>query len=221
MISVPAKSLSVTKYKRIVEKDQNEKGFSLVELVITMIIFVIFLAGILFLFEFGLTSAKKLQTRSVLNTKISTAMEKMLRQIRCANKFTVPADAEGMAANPIMFTADVRGDGVNRDIMFYRTTADLLCTCEREEREPPNELEWTDNELAKYVTVLTFEYYASTGESLGSSITDDNKKLIRNVEISITARRTLGSNVIEITKTGTVTIRSSLSFLIKERNTNV
>lgn len=213
--------------KEIVEKYQNEKGFSLVELLITMIILVIFLAGILFLFEFGLTSAKILQTRSVLNTKISIAMEKMLRQIRCANKFKVPVVTEGMAANPIMFTADVRGDGVNRDVMFYRTTADnplgdnLLCTCEREEREPPNELEWTDSELAKYLTVLTFEYYDSTGESLGNEITEDNRTLIRNVEISITARRTLGSKVIEITKTGTVTIRSSLSYLIKERNINV
>jgi prepilin-type N-terminal cleavage/methylation domain-containing protein len=219
MISVPAKSLSVTKYKRIVEIYQNEKGFSLVELVIAMIIFVIFLAGILLLFEFGLTSSKRLQTRSVLNTKISTAMEKMLRQIRCANKFTAPVVPGGMADNPIMFTADVRGDGFNRDVMFYRTTADnLLYTCEK---EPLHETEWTYNELAKYVTALTFTYYDSEGISLGNAITEGNRKLIRNVEISITARRTLGSDVIEITRTGTVTIRSNLSFLFKERNINV
>lgn len=195
------------------ERCLNEKGFSLVELLVAVMIFVILLMGVLFLFEFGLTNAGSLRTRSTMNIEASNVMEKMLRQIRCARKFKVPTVIEGMAPNPISFVADVTGVGPDKNVMFYRTTSDnLLSTCEKEDTGG----NWTYTELLKQTTGLTFTYWSGGGIRLGNAITEDNRMSIKRVDITLTMRKTFNSDTspIEITKTGSVFIRSKLVSLL-------
>lgn len=200
------------------ERCLNEKGFSLVELLVAVMIFVILLMGVLFLFEFGLTNAGSLRTRSTMNIEASNVMEKMLRQIRCARKFKVPTVIEGMAPNPISFVADVTGVGPDKNVMFYRTTSDnLLSTCEKEDTGG----NWTYTELLKHTELLkqtirlTFTYWDVNGYRL-DAITEDNRMSIKRVDITLTMRKTFNSDTspIEITKTGSVFIRSKLVSLL-------
>lgn len=198
------------------ERCLNEKGFSLVELLVAVMIFVILLMGVLFLFEFGLTNAGSLRTRSTMNIEASNVMEKMLRQIRCARKFKVPTVIEGMEdmdRNYISFVADVTGVGPDKNVMFYRTISDnLLSTCEKEDTGG----NWTYTELLKQTTGLTFTYWSGGGIRLGNAITEDNRMSIKRVDITLTMRKTFNSDTspIEITKTGSVFIRSKLVSLL-------
>ena len=196
------------------ERCLNEKGFSLVELLVAVMIFVILLMGVLFLFEFGLTNAGSLRTRSTMNIEASNVMEKMSRQIRCARKFKVPTVIEGMARNsiPISFVADVTGVGPDKNVMFYLTSDNLLSTCEKEDTGG----NWTYTELLKQTTGLTFTYYNVNGDSLGNAITEGNRMSIKRVDITLTMRKTFNSDTspIEITKKGSVFIRSKLVSLL-------
>jgi hypothetical protein len=115
-----------------------------------------------------------------------------------------------MTGNPVYFVGDVRGDGTDRDVMFYRTTGNLLYTGEK-----VGAGNWTNTELAQSVTALNFEYFNSGGQSLGSSITSDNRTSIKRVEITLTMLRpfSAGASPIQVTKTASVAIRSALSSL--------
>lgn len=205
---------------------KNEDGFSIAELVIALIIFVVLLMGVLFVFEFGLTNANTLRIKSGMNVQANSVMEKMIRQIRCANQFVVPPVVTGRAANPAYFVANTRGefDGqgndIYREVMFYRTTSDdLLYTCER----VVGDSTWEDTELAKYTTALTFTYYDATGDSLGVAITEANRKSIKRVDITLTMRRTYkpGENPIEVTVKNSVVVRSKLVTTLWRREVNV
>lgn len=197
---------------------QNEKGFSIAELLIAVMILVILLMGIFFMFEFGLTNANTLRIRTTLNIQASNILEKMIRQIRCANQFKVPVIAEGMADNPTYFVADTQGivnsegNDINREVMFYRTTADNILYIRD---KAVGESTWTDTKLADYTTVLIFTYYDTSGNSLGNAITEANRKSIKKVNITLTMRRTFTSDTssIEVTKTGSVVVRSRLTKL--------
>ncbi len=196
--------------KAIAREFHSDSGFSIVELLVAIAVFVILLAGVLFVFEFGLTNANALRFRSAMNVQAENIMEKMTRQIRCARQFVVPAIATGMDVNPISFVADVRGDGTNRNVMFYRTTADnRLYSSEKKTTEAT----WTSTELGRMVTSLTFTYYNADGVSLGNAITDANKSSIKRVDITFVMRKTFsnGNSPIVINQTGSVVVRCLVS----------
>ena len=191
-------------------KVKDEGGWTLVELLISIMIFTIVLAGILLFFDFGLNNSKQMQVRSNLNQEAGNAIEKMVRQIRVAHKFMVPTLTGSMTGNPIYFSGDVRATGTERNIMFYRTTDNILYT--RDESDTPT----LNYEMAKDVTNLVFTYYDSTGAQFvdgtpaGQQITNLNRVLIKRVDISLTMQRKSGSGTVTSTKTGTVYIRSTL-----------
>jgi len=192
------------------EKAKDESGWTLVELLISIMIFTIVLAGILLFFDFGLNNSKQMQVRSNLNQEAGNAIEKMVRQIRVAHKFMVPTLTGSMTGNPIYFSGDVRATGTERNIMFYRTTDKILYT--RDESDTPT----LNYEMAKDVTNLVYTYYDSTGAQftdgspVGQQITNLNRVLIKRVDISMTMQRKSGSATVTTTKTGTVYIRSAL-----------
>lgn len=191
--------------KRIAIGLGDERGFTLVEMLIAIVILFILLVGVLYFFEFGLRNAKTTQARSILNIEASNTMEKMVRQLRCANSFTVPTVTSPMTGNPTFLRGDVKGDGTNSSIMFYRTTENALFVYENGITP--------DTKMASNVTALTFTYYDSDGQPLGSEITEANRTLIKRVEISLTMLKAVGSggSTVTTTKTGSVLIRSELS----------
>lgn len=190
-----------------------EEGFNLVEMVVAVTVFGILLAGLLFFFQFGLSSSRGMQVRTALNQEAANVMEKMVRQIRVAYRFIVPTVVPPMTGNPIYFTGDVRGDGTDRNIMFYRTTGNLLYS--REDGVG-------DTEMAKNVTTLVFTYYRYSGDAVvqctdgtpaGQQITSVNRTLIKRVDIQLIMQRSVGagSSPVQVEKKASVIIRSKLT----------
>lgn len=188
---------------RVKNRASTEEGFNLVEMMVAITVFGILLAGLLLFFQFGLTSSRAMQVRTALSQEAANVMEKMVRQIRVAHRFMVPSVVSPMTGNPIYFTGDVRGDLVDRDIMFYRTTGNLLFSRE----------EVGDTEMARNVTTLVFTYYDANGTSLGQQITSVNRTLIKRVDIQLIMQRSTGagSSPVVVEKKASVIIRSKLT----------
>jgi len=186
----------------------DEGGFNLVDMLISVAIFVIVLGGLTFFFTTGLFNTKRTRVRETLNQQASGLLEQMIREIRVANRFTVPTLTGDMTGNPIYFRGDVRGDGVNRNITFYRTTADRLMTREQVGAGSPS-----DTELAEGATALEFAYYDKNGASLGNQITSANRTLIKKVTIRLVLERPAGSGdqPVVVEKSGSVVVRSKLT----------
>lgn len=186
----------------------REDGFNLVEMLISVAIFVIVLGGLTFFFTTGLFNTKRTRVRETLNQQASGLLEQVVREIRVARRFKVPTLSGDMTGNPIYFTGDVRGDGIDRDVMFYRTTANLLMTREQVGTGSP-----TDTELAEGATALDFTYYDKNGASLGNQITGANRMLIKKVTIRLVIQRSTGAGdaPVVLEKTGTVVVRSKLT----------
>ena len=191
----------ITKAKR---EALDEGGFSLVEMIVAMVILVILLAGLMLFLETGLTSSSIMRVRASLNQESANVMEKMARQIRVAYRFMVPTVITPMEGNPIYFTGDVRGDGTDRNIWFYRTNGSVLFLRD-ESTSPP------DAEVARNVTTLVFTYYDSNDASLGTQITNGIRTSIKRVDIQLVMQRQAGTRSVRIEKRSTVLIPSQLT----------
>ena len=182
----------------------SEKGMSIVELVIALVILLILITGVMFIFEFGITNFKLAQARGVLSQEADNVMEKMVRQVRVAQSFMVPGGT-GWVGNPIYFAGDVRGDGTTSNVMFYLTS--------------DNKLMRSDSmagavDIANRVTALEFTYYGIGGQALSpsDSIADGNRTLIRTVQIRFVMERSVpGRSPISTERVGEVVVRSKLS----------
>ncbi len=198
----------------------DERGTSVVEMLTAVILLFLLLMGVLYMFEFGLRNAKGIQTKSILSVEASNTMEKMVRQVRCAklasteadylagkSGFMVPTVVSPMTGNPIYFLADVRGDSVDRFIMFYRTSGNDLYI-----RESIGGVNPVDRRLARNVTGLAFDYYDVDGTSLGSSITSSNRLSIYRTDITLTMQKSTGgdSTPTTVVQRGTVVVRGTL-----------
>src|SRR5450756_3119041 len=80
---------------------RSEKGMSIVELIVGIIILLILLAGVLFFFDFGLGNFKLAQARGVLSQEADNVMEETIRQVRVATSFMVPC---------LLYTSDAADD---------------------------------------------------------------------------------------------------------------
>lgn len=193
---------------------RDEGGQTVIELVITIAILLILLSGVLFFFDFGFRNFKVAQSKGVLSQDSDAVMEKMIRQIRVANKFSVPSGS-GWATNtyPICFQGDIYGDGTPRTVMFYQTSDNQLMM--------NNVTDSITTALVPTVSALQFNYYDSSGVALGtvtaqgtslSTISDLTK--IKTVQIKLTMTRPVaGQSAVSNTRTGIVVIRSELTSL--------
>lgn len=183
---------------------------SLVEMLISVILLFILLMGVLYMFEYGLMNAKTIQSRSVMNVDAANTLEKIERQIRCAKSFNVPA-----ANSPVDFVGDVRGDGVDREIIFYRdANTNTLNVTERIGAGAPSTVV-----VARGVTALSFTYYDVDGVAM--TVTGTNRTQIERVDLSFTMQKTIGDKTLSTTKTGTIQIRCDLTMIGESRGARV
>jgi type II secretory pathway pseudopilin PulG len=181
---------------------RTESGMTLVEVLMSVILLFLLLTGVLFMFEYGLSNAKKIQSRSILSVDATNAMEKMKRQIRCARSFVVPT-----TNSPIDFIGDVRGDGTDREIIFYRdANTNTLNVSERIGAGT-----WTTTVMGQGVTAFSITYYDINGAEL--TVSSSNRNEIKRIGISFTMQRGSSDQLVTTTRTGTVTLRCELTML--------
>lgn len=189
---------------------RSEKGMSIVELIVGIIILLILLAGVLFFFDFGIGNFKLTQARGMLSQEADNVMEETLRQVRVASSFMVPVGS-GWVGQPIRFKGDVLGGtpSTTSDVMFYQSSASVTSGSKLMRSEDGGA---SAVEIADRVTDLVFTYYDKDGMPLGNSITIENMALIKKVEIRFVMERPVpGRSPIWTTRNGTVVIRSKLS----------
>src|SRR5450756_3203054 len=154
---------------------RSEKGMSIVELIVGIIILLILLAGVLFFFDFGLGNFKLAQARGVLSQEADNVMEETIRQVRVATSFMVPVGS-GWVGIPIYFAGDVRGDPTTSNVinvMFYLTSENKLMR-----NDSAGAIDIADSvTIADRVTKLEFTYYSGDGKPLvpPDSITDGTR----------------------------------------------
>ena len=194
---------------------RSENGMSLIEVIVAVSVLFFMLTGVLYFFDFGFSNFKKAQSRSVLSQDSDSIMEKMIRQIRVANKFQAPTGS-GWDTNfyPICFQGDILGDGNTWTTTFYKTSDNQLIA------KSVSGGTTNTTTLSTRITALKFNYYDSLSATLGtvsqtkgtdlSTISDLTK--IKTVQISLTMNRQVaGQGTISTTRTGTVVIRSELT----------
>jgi len=194
---------------------RSENGMSLIEVIVAVSVLFFMLTGVLYFFDFGFSNFKKAQSKSVLSQDSDSIMEKMIRQIRVANKFQAPTGS-GWDTNfyPICFQGDILGDGNTWTTTFYKTSDNQLIA------KSVSGGTTNTTTLSTRITALKFNYYDSLSATLGtvsqtkgtdlSTISDLTK--IKTVQISLTMNRQVaGQGTISTTRTGTVVIRSELT----------
>ena len=194
---------------------RSENGMSLIEVIVAVSVLFFMLTGVLYFFDFGFSNFKKAQSKSVLSQDSDSIMEKMIRQIRVANRFQAPTGS-GWDTNfyPICFQGDILGDGNTWTVTFYKTTDNQLIMTSVSGGTT------NTTTLSTRITALKFNYYDSSSAALGtvsqtkgtdlSTISDLTK--IKTVQISLTmSRKVAGQSALSTTRTGTVVIRSELT----------
>ena len=173
----------------ILQLKNNERGFSLIELLIALAVTSILLVGIFNIFLSQHRTYIAQDQIVEMQENVRAAMDIMARDIRMAG--FDPTEAGGMgitnideATPALSFTADVNENGVigaseaNEDITYRYDVNNLVI----QRRSTTSEQFQT---LVDNIQSLTFRYFDQNGNLLPSPVSAAN---VRVVEISITVR---------------------------------
>ncbi len=173
----------------------RQKGFSLIEVLITTTIFGLLLVGVCTLYAASLKSFNRGQNKIEAQQNARVGIEVLAREVRLAGYD--PSDAisllpttaiEVAAANTITFIADVDGDAVSDRVRYGLQGTRLV----------RDSASWSgtafpaltgNNELAEGVTALTFTHFDGN-DTVTTTLVD-----IRRTTIGITTRGTTAAGV--------------------------
>jgi len=196
---------------------KNEKGFTLVELLVYMMLLGIVMTSIYSVFITNMKSHKSQENTMEMVQDLRGSVDIMVREIRMAGFDSQSTAGAGFVddtddnyntdSNSIHFTFDLDENGAttdaNEDINYYVYTSDGITKIGRRTASSGS-----PQPLAEEVSALTFKYYNSSGTELtntGSSATE--RAAIRSVEIEITARTGEIDPITKQNKTRTLSTR--------------
>jgi len=178
-------------------KDNNEKGFTLVELMIAMVISAIVMTSVYSVYSAQQRSYIVQEGVAAMHQNLRAAMYFMEREIRMAGCDPTGAAGAGIQADStgtlIHFTEDFRGkdtgdppDGdtgdVNEDISYFLTDADLDGQADDLVRDTGGVEANIEKVIAENIQSLNFDYLDSSGAT--TAVFDD----MRFVRITVVAR---------------------------------
>ena len=178
-------------------KDNNEKGFTLVELMIAMVISAIVMTSVYSVYSAQQRSYIVQEGVAAMHQNLRAAMYFMEREIRMAGCDPTGAAGAGIQADStgtlIHFTEDFRGkdtgdppDGdtgdVNEDISYFLTDADLDGKSDDLVRDTGCVEANIEKVIAENIQSLNFDYLDSSGAT--TAVFDD----MRFVRITVVAR---------------------------------
>jgi type IV pilus assembly protein PilW len=165
-------------------------GFTLVELMVSMTIGLVILAGIAGTFTLQTRQNSAEEQLGSLQQNVRAALDLMMREIQMAKYdpagTSFPSSTYGVtySASQLEIKADISGNGSLdsssgsvEDIIYAYDSANLRITRQLGSGTP--------QVLADNVTAFTFDYYDGSGNAISSLANSGN---IRKVTISLTAR---------------------------------
>jgi type IV pilus assembly protein PilW len=199
----------------------SNKGFSLVELLVYMLIFGIASTAMYTLFISNSKSHSSQENTMEMTQDIRGAMDLLMREIRMAGFdpteiggvgfVSTTTDEYDTDSDSIHFTMDYNENGAltdsNEDVNYYLYTADGIQKLGRRTGGSGN-----PDPVAEYVTALSFVYYDSAGNQItpgggNPAFTGTNLANIRSVQISITTETPNEDAITGSKKTRTMTSR--------------
>ena len=165
----------------LVGSKSSHSGFTLVELLISIMASLIILAGIYSVFQSQQVAFSNQEQINEMNQNIRAVLDLMAREVRLAGYKAPTAAFNGIAtAQPgtVRLLADINQDGSilgDTEDVTYVYDVDTLRICRNGVSLP----------IAENITDLTFAYTLADGTTTGSPGSLDT---IRKVRISITAR---------------------------------
>ena len=186
--------------------DNRIRGFTIVELLVTMAIAGLVLAAIYAVFT---SSNRSYHTQDrVVDTQqgLRVGVDFMVRDIRLAGLDPEETDLfeiEQATATLIQFTADFNMNGVidedNRERVAYQFSGTALQRCNLDTgyqdnpgTPPPDRVPQTWDSLIENVNNLTFEYLDAAGNDLGEPGTNETD--LANVRTVVITMQTQGTN---------------------------
>ncbi|MDY6796798.1 MAG: hypothetical protein SWK76_16170 [Actinomycetota bacterium] len=154
----------------IIRRGRGEEGFSLAELLISVIILAALVFAVFQVLNANLDAGRMFTAKAELAQELRSTLDTMVTQIRAANSFS---DAQG---SEVTFRGYLTGGTVMQTARFYLSGGDLYFTCA--------DLGIDQSLLAKNVATLNMSYYDTTGTLIGDP--NDNLETIAEVRIELT-----------------------------------
>jgi prepilin-type N-terminal cleavage/methylation domain-containing protein len=166
--------MSRTRGKKMAMK---KRGFSLIELLITITIMLFVLAGILALYLMSITTWHRGSTQIGLQRQASIVMERMVRGVDGRNGIREATSVSGLAvAGTIQYTSGI--DGIQRS--FSLTGTDITY-------DPDTSVAGNEYAVASDITALTFTQNASL-ITINMAMQDQVQGQAVDVDLSTTVR---------------------------------
>lgn len=163
---------------------QDERGFTLIELIIAMTVGLVVLAAMYGVFTIQNRHLKIEEQLAEMQQNARAAMDMMTREIRMAGYDPTGEAGAGItsaATNSLSFTLDVNADEDTADSNEYITYS-LYTTDGIQKLGRKSTASATNQPVAEHVESLDFEFYDEAGAQ--TSVEAD----IRSIEISLTLR---------------------------------
>ncbi|MDN5346867.1 MAG: hypothetical protein PWP65_431 [Clostridia bacterium] len=165
----------------------GERGFTLVEVVVAVLIFSLLVGAALALYHQAVLSWRREEARVDVQENLRIGLDRMSRELKTALRLV---EAQEGRLGFIIEAKDDAGNTVQKTVYYYRDSA---------RGQLMRKVDGGQNPLASYVTVLRLVYYDA-----GDNPTQ-NLDSIRRVEITLTGRKGNGP---EVTMTTSVRIRA-------------
>jgi len=155
----------------------EERGFTLVEVVVAVLLFVVVVGAALALYQQGILSWRREEARVDVQENLRIGLDRMSRELRGALSFEKAGDD--------FVEFKIRNDKGGVDFISYYVAYSNTARCYQLLRRAGS----TANPVASYVTGLTLAYYDADNNPT------QNLESIRRVEITLTGRKGNGPEV--------------------------